>query len=94
MTPPLGSNRGAYANPAMDELIEAGDLTLDGTCRRAIYRMVQKLAASDLPYVPLWWVDNIVAMNRRVSGFVPYPHGNLISLATATYVPRRAQSLR
>jgi peptide/nickel transport system substrate-binding protein len=94
MTPPVGSNRGAYANPAMDNLLAAGDTAMDEARRRTIYKMVQKFAASDLPYVPLWWVDTVTAMYRRIGGFVPYPNGNLISLATAAYVPRRGQTLR
>ena len=29
MTPPSGSNRGNYSNPAMDRLLEQGEVTLD-----------------------------------------------------------------
>ena len=35
---------------------------------REIYAQVQKLAATDLPYVSLWWEDNVVVMNRRRGG--------------------------
>lgn len=87
MTPPHGMNRGGYANPAMDRMVEAGDVELDSARRRAIYSGVQKLAARDLPYVPLWWIDTVTVMNRRISGFAPYPNGDLISLATAAYAP-------
>jgi peptide/nickel transport system substrate-binding protein len=80
MTPPRGLNRGAYSNPAMDQLVEAGDATLDEAARKKIYQQVQKLAADDLPYVSLWWQDNVVVMNRGVAGFEPYPNGSLRSL--------------
>jgi peptide/nickel transport system substrate-binding protein len=84
MAPPFGNNRGAYANPEMDRLLETAQVTLDVDRRRAIFSEVQKLAASDLPYVPLWWTDTVTAMTRRLDGFQPYPNGSLISLATAS----------
>ncbi|MEA2647695.1 MAG: peptide/nickel transport system substrate-binding protein [Candidatus Binataceae bacterium] len=88
MTPPAGgSNRGYYSNPRMDRLLEAGDSILEPAARRAIYAHVQQLAADDLPYVSLWWDDNVVAMDRRLAGFEPYPNGSLISLATAAFRP-------
>ena len=71
----------------MDRLLEQGDVTLDPAARRAIYAQVQKLAAADLPYVSLWWKDNVVVMNRRVKGFVPFPNGSLRSLTTASLTP-------
>lgn len=83
MTPPHGLNRGAYKNPEMDKLLEAGDATLDREQRRKIYGQAQKLAAEDLPYVSLWWLDNVAVMNHRLSGFEPYPNGSLRSLARA-----------
>jgi peptide/nickel transport system substrate-binding protein len=84
MTPPHGFNRGWYANPEMDRLVEQGARTLDPAVRRAIYARVQQLAATDLPYVSLWWLDNVAVMNRRIAGFEPYPNGSLRSLATLT----------
>jgi peptide/nickel transport system substrate-binding protein len=82
--PPTGKNRGMYSNPEMDRLVEAGAVTLDPAERKQIYAQVQKLAAEDLPYVSLWWDDTVVAMNRELSGFTPYPNGSLISLSTVT----------
>jgi ABC-type transport system substrate-binding protein len=84
MTPPDGANRGGYSNPVMDRLLEQGEVTLDRAARRKIYAEVQKIAADDLPYIPLWWMDNVVVMNRRVRGFKPFPNGSLRSLATVS----------
>jgi peptide/nickel transport system substrate-binding protein len=90
-TPP-GLNRGFYSNPAMDRLVEAGMRTLDRAERAKIYAQVQQLAAEDLPYVSLWWVDNVAVMNRRLVGFDAYPNGSLRSLATLTLTtPRTAE---
>jgi peptide/nickel transport system substrate-binding protein len=86
MLPPRGLNRGAYRNPEMDALVEAGMSTIDGARRRAIYGQVQHLAADDLPYVSLWWLQNVTVLNREVAGFEPYPNGSLRSLASVTLV--------
>ncbi len=83
-TPPHGQNRGYYSNPAMDRLVEAGMSIVDPVARKQIYGQVQQLAAEELPYVSLWWVDNVAVMNRRLVGFDAYPNGSLRSLATLT----------
>lgn len=83
-TPPHGDNRGHYSNPEMDRLVEAGRTTLDRDERKKIYSRVQQLAADDLPYVSLWWTDNVAVMNRRIVGFKAYPNGSFRSLATVT----------
>ena len=86
-------NRGFYSNPAMDQLVEAGMRTLDRAERAKIYALVQQLAAEDLPYVSLWWVDNVAVLNRRLVGFDSFPNGSLRSLATLTLTtPRAAES--
>ncbi len=83
-TPPHGENRGYYSSPAMDRLVEAGMRTVAPEERKKIYAQVQRLAAADLPYVSLWWVDNVAVMNRRLVGFNAYPNGSFRSLATLT----------
>jgi peptide/nickel transport system substrate-binding protein len=83
-TPPHGENRGYYSNPAMDSLVETGMTTVDLNARKQIYAQVQQLAAEELPYVSLWWVDNVAVMNRRLVGFDAYPNGSFRSLATLT----------
>ncbi len=91
MTPRRGgNNRGGYANPQMDRLLVAGDAALDPAVRRAIYAQVQQLAAADLPYVSLWWIDNVAVLNRRLEGFEPFPNGSLLSLAAARFAPPAA----
>jgi peptide/nickel transport system substrate-binding protein len=94
MTPPSGSNRGDYSSAAMDRLLEQGEVTLDPAARRQIYAEVQKIAATDLPYVSLWWMGNVVVMNRRVRGFTPFPNGSLRSLATVSLTPQARSALR
>jgi peptide/nickel transport system substrate-binding protein len=85
--PPHGNNRGHYRNPEIDRLLERGRRSLSLEERKRIYGEVQKILASDLPYVPLWWMKNVVAMKRNIRGFVPYPDGDLISLKNVSFDP-------
>lgn len=85
MAPPHGNtNRGYYSNPEMDELVEAGQRTIEPAARKQIYARVQKLAADDLPYVSLWWINTVAVLDRKLNGFDPYPNGSLRSIAQIT----------
>lgn len=79
-TPPNGENRGHYNNPVVDDLLERGRRATDIEERTLIYGRVQTILAQDLPYIPLWWVKNVVVRKPAIHGFIPYPDGNLISL--------------
>ena len=84
MRPPLGNNRGGYANSTIDSLLEHARHTPDRSQRRNAYAEVQRLVAEDLPMIPLWWTDNVVVKARALHGFEPSPDGDLRSLARAT----------
>lgn len=88
MQPPEGYNRGGYASRVMDRLTERGRATLDPERRRRLYARVQRLAAHDLPVIPLWWEDRIVIHDRRLRDFDPTPSGDLYGLARAWMVDR------
>jgi peptide/nickel transport system substrate-binding protein len=81
--PPRGNNRGRYRNPDLDRLLEQGRTTLDLRERRRIYGRVQKILAGDLPYIPVWWLKNVVVTRPALRGFVSYPDGDLASLQDA-----------
>jgi peptide/nickel transport system substrate-binding protein len=85
MVPPYGLDRGFYHNRRMDQLLEAADETIDLQQRRRLYAEVQKLAASDLPYISLWWLDNVAVMSRRISGFQPFPNGSFQSFSQLSF---------
>ncbi len=82
--PPDGFNRGAYANPEVDRLLEEGAATLDEAARRRIYGAVQRLLARDLPYVSLWHRDVAVARRERVRGFRLTPGADFFPLREVT----------
>ncbi|MGC2695842.1 MAG: ABC transporter substrate-binding protein [Candidatus Angelobacter sp.] len=74
--PPKRANRGHYANPRVDELIEAGRKTADQQKRKQIYGEIQRILASDLPYINLWYFDNVVVHSPRVWNLHMGPTGN------------------
>ncbi|MGE0406492.1 MAG: ABC transporter substrate-binding protein [Candidatus Korobacteraceae bacterium] len=85
--PPRGANRGFYSNPRADELIDRGRRETDMEKRKAIYAELQSLLADDLPYIHLWYLDNIVIHSRRVSRVEVGPSGSYDFLKTLELRP-------
>lgn len=83
--PPLGANRGHYANREVDRLIEEGRLEMDPLKRAAVYKKIQKIAAHDLPYISLWTLDNITVLKKDLNGFVPDPSGDFYLLKNLSW---------
>jgi peptide/nickel transport system substrate-binding protein len=86
-TPPKGANRSYYANPEMDKLIDEGRRETDPQKRKVIYARVQQLLAEDLPYIDLWYLDNVLVHSRRVTNIGVGPAGNYDFLTTAELRP-------
>ena len=78
--PPNGDNRGGYNNPSIDNLLEQGRRESDPGRRKGLYHQVQQIIHEDLPYIPLWWVKNVVVRKPEIVGFTPSPDGDLFSL--------------
>jgi peptide/nickel transport system substrate-binding protein len=83
MTPPNGKNRGFYANPELDRLVEEGRKTGDPVRRSGIYGRVQEILFDDLPYVPLWFEDNWVVVSKKVTGYRLRPDAGFQGLVNA-----------
>jgi len=81
MFPPNGANRGRYANTEVDRLIDLARREVDTEKRKAAYQEIQRIVAKDLPYVSLFYVDNVVVYNRRIGGMKLYPAGEYEFLA-------------
>jgi peptide/nickel transport system substrate-binding protein len=75
-TPPRRANRGYYSNTQVDRLIDEGRSTVDQEQRRLIYAQVQEILAEDLPYINLWYLDNVVVHTSRVHNLTLTPSGN------------------
>ncbi len=80
---PKRANRTYYSNPRVDELIREGRSTLDQEKRKAIYDQIQQILAEDLPYINLWYLDNVLVHTKRVHGIELGPSGSYDFLRTA-----------
>jgi ABC-type transport system substrate-binding protein len=70
-------NRVAMNNPEMDKLLDEGRATTNQADRLKIYRQVNNLLAKELPYLFLWYFDNVAIANPAVKGITPIPDGLL-----------------
>jgi peptide/nickel transport system substrate-binding protein len=82
--PPNGQNRGYYANPRIDQLLTDGHSTFDRAKRKPMYEEVQKIVATDLPYLSLYMQSNVAVMRKGISGYVQYPAGFYLSVPQMT----------
>jgi peptide/nickel transport system substrate-binding protein len=85
--PPNGANRGFYSSPKVDELIDKARREVDPALRKPLYAEVQRILAEDLPYINLWYLDNVLVHTRRVRNVKLNPAGNYDFLRTAELVP-------
>jgi peptide/nickel transport system substrate-binding protein len=84
---PHGANRTYYANPRVDALIDQARGELDQNVRKQIYAEIQRIVADDLPYINLWYLENVMVHTRRVRNLTLNPPGNYDFLKTAELVP-------
>ena len=80
---PNGANRQYYSNPRVDALIAQASGELNQKVRKRDYDEIQQILAQDLPYVDLWYFDNVLVYSRRVRGLELNPSGNYDFLRTA-----------
>jgi len=73
--PPDGANRGHYRNARLDALMDQARVEPALERRRRLLAEVQKIAADDLPYLNLWFLDNVSVHRRRVGNVVLEPAG-------------------
>ena len=85
--PPNGANRGYYSNPKIDSLIDQARKEVDPSVRKQIYSQVQRILAEDLPYIDLWYLNNVLVHNKRVHNLQLNPAGNYDFLRTAELAP-------
>jgi peptide/nickel transport system substrate-binding protein len=82
--PPKRANRGYYSNPEVDRLIAEGRRSLDPKQRAAAYDRIQEILNDELPYVHLWWSDNVLVHTRRLEKVQLTPDGSYAFLRDAT----------
>jgi len=84
--PPKGANRGGYFNSKVDALIDAGRRESDQQKRREIYAQVQQILAEELPYINLWYLDNVLVHSKRVQDVTIAPAGDYDFLMEARII--------
>jgi len=75
MFPPNGANRGRYSNAEVDRLVDFARREVDTEKRKAAYQRIQHIVSEELPYVSLFYVDNVAVYNKRVRGMKLFPAG-------------------
>jgi len=83
-TPPKGSNRVYYRNPRVDTLIAQGLAETDQNKRKQLYAELQKILAEDLPFINLWYYDNVLVHSKRLADVKLSPSGDYNFLKIAT----------
>jgi peptide/nickel transport system substrate-binding protein len=83
---PHGANRTFYANPRVDVLIEQARGEPDQNARKLLYGEIQQILAEELPYINLWYQDNVMVHSRRVKNLTLNPAGNYDFLKTAELI--------
>ena len=84
---PKRANRTFYSNAKVDELIIATQGTLDQQARKKLYGQIQQVLAVELPYINLWYLDNVLVHTQRVRGIELNASGDYDFLRAAELVP-------
>ena len=70
-----------YSNPKFDALCDAADVSQDPAGRNALYRQAARIAADEVPMIPLYYQQDIELIKPNVSGIddglmghLPYKH--------------------
>jgi len=72
----LGINRGGYANPQVDDLLDRLIVTIPPAERLALHRQLLQTQMGDIALMPLYWDLDPILMLRGVKG-VAAPNGSL-----------------
>ncbi len=72
--PPAGANRGRFISAPVDALLDAA-AQAQGDRQTALYRRAQLAIHADLPYVPLWYEDNVAVARAGLRGYALRPDG-------------------
>ncbi len=66
----------SYTNPEVTDLIQQGRATAPGDAREKIYLQIQQILARDVPYIPLFYPQNLAASTSAVHGLTELPNGS------------------
>jgi len=80
--PPNGANRGRFKDATADAMIEAAESKQDLGEQARLYQELQAYLHEQLPYIPLWYEDNILVTSKDISGYTLATDGNYDGLLT------------
>ena len=79
-------NHTLYSNPEVDALCDRADVEQNPAVRSALYRKVARIAADDVPRIPLYYSRDIILVNPRVKslneglqGYLPHLHDFIVN---------------
>ncbi len=78
--PPRGFNRGHFADPQVDALLDRAATSPDPSERLKLFGEVQRLLADQVPYISLWTKTNVAVAQRSVSGVELSPFADFFFL--------------
>jgi peptide/nickel transport system substrate-binding protein len=67
-TPPFGFNRGYFSDRRVDRLLDDATVSTDDRARLRLFGEVQKIVASEVPYISLWNKTNVAVAQRTLAG--------------------------
>jgi len=79
--PPNGANRGRYRNAQLDKLLDAARVEQEMVKQVEIFRQIQEILFTDLPYVPLWYEDHVFITRKNIKGYQLHADGNYDGLS-------------
>ena len=74
--PPGGANRGRLRDGVVDALLERAEAASTLEEQAEFYRLLQRRVHLELPYVPLWYEDNVSVSRPEVAGYQLNSDGN------------------
>jgi len=80
--PPAGANRGHFADAGVDAFIEEAEAAISLSAKVTLYRALQERLQEQLPYVPLWYEDNVLATRDMIQGYTLASDGNYDGMLT------------
>jgi len=84
--PPNGANRGRFIDAHVDSIIEMAEVEPSLSKQAKYYRKLQQVLFDALPYIPLWYEDNVLAMRKNIQGYSLSTDGNFDSLEYTTRI--------
>ena len=83
-TPPHGANRGRFKDKNVDLILELAKSEVLLNKQSLYYKDLQEYLLQVLPYIPLWYEDNVLVSKSNIKGYTLSTNGNFDSLEYVT----------